>query len=588
MGDGDPTRIGRVRQVLGSKLIVALDDSLAGVAPIYRGRLQPVGQIGSLVRLPQGPVDLVARVSMLGVAETAGAEAQTGALQPGNRWLQVDLLGEVDRSTSRFQRGVGIFPGLDDPVHFATAADLSAVYPSPGRNHVRVGHLSAAEEIPVCVDVESLVLRHGAVVGSSGSGKTTAVAALLQNLARDGWPAANIVVIDPHGEYTAALGDDAATCSVLGVDASQMSVPYWALPSSDILQAFAGSLGGATTQSRFRELVAQSRRKFASAASWLSLDPGAITADTPIPFDIRQIWHTLDWENRETRQVATDPSTSAVIDDGDAAALKPADFFPYAAGGSAPFKGPLHGVHGSIPELMRLGLLDARMAFFQRPKVDYNSDVDPLVGVLDSWLGSERAGSILDFTGVPADASELAIGVVLELLFEVAARSNVDGAGVGRPRPLLLVLEEAHRYLSDNASPRVRNAANRIAREGRKYGVGLWLVTQRPSELPDTALAQCGTIVALRLANSADQAKIRAALPDSVTGLAELLPSLRTGEAIVSGEAIALPSRMLIDLPEPKPSSDDPSLDSWRLKTSRPDLDAPVAEWRGTYDESHD
>ena len=121
--------------------------------------------------------------------------------------------------------------------------------------------------------------------------------------------------------------------------------------------------------------------------------------------------------------------------------------------------------------------------------------------------------SVLDFSGVPAEASELAIGVVLNLLFEAAVRTPVMGPGIGRPQPVLIVLEEAHRYLGDTAVPLAGVAANRIAREGRKYGVGLLLVTQHPSELPDTALAQCGSLISLRLTNSADQAKIRAALP---------------------------------------------------------------------------
>src|SRR5690606_22566829 len=123
-------------------------------------------------------------------------------------------------------------------------------------------------------------------------------------------------------------------------------------------------------------------------------------------------------------------------------------------------------------------------------------------------------------------------GVVLGLLFEIATRTSAESDGIGRPRPVLIVLEEAHRYLGDDAAQIARDSTNRIAREGRKYGVGLMLVTQRPSELPDTALAQCGTLISLRLSNSSDQGKIRSALPDSVSGLAEALPSLRTGEAI--------------------------------------------------------
>jgi uncharacterized protein len=583
VSERDPTCIGRVRHVLGAQVTVALDDDLAGVAPIFRGRLQSVGQIGSIVRMPQGLVDLVGQVSLLGIAELTGAPPPADVVQTGERWLQVQLLGEIDRSTSRFQRGVGSYPGLDDPVHFATADELRAVFPAEGDDRLRIGCLSAAEEIPVCLDAGRLVIRHAAIVGSTGSGKTSTVATLLQRFARGGWPAANIVVIDPHGEYASALGTDAAVSSVLALDDTRLQVPYWALPASEIMRVFAGVAGGATTQSRFAELITQARRDFTTSAIWLTLDPAAVTADTPIPFDLRTIWHRLDWENNETRMASNDPSTVCEEDPGDVATLTPARFTPYAQAGAAPYKGPLHGTHGSVPELLRLGLLDPRLTFFQEPVGD-PTGTDPLVSVMASWLGGERPISVLDFSGVPTVASELAIGVVLNLLFEAAVRTEFDSPGIGRPRPVLVVLEEAHRYLGETAVAIARDAANRIAREGRKYGVGLLLVTQRPSELPDTALAQCGSLIALRLTNSADQAKIRAALPDSVSGLAAVLPSLRTGEAVITGEALSLPARTLVDIPKPLPAAEDPSLAPWRQPASVPDLAPAIAAWRGGYD----
>ena len=583
MPEADPTRIGCVRHVLGSQITVALDDDLAGVAPIYRGRIQPVGQIGSIVRLPQGPIDLVGQVSLLGISELSEVRPPADVVQGGERWLQVQLLGEIDRSAGRFQRGVGSYPGLEDPVHFATVEDLRSVYPPEGEDRLRVGRLASAEELPVSLEAGRMVLRHGAVVGSTGSGKTTTVAEILQQFARSGWPAANIVVVDPHGEYAAALGNDAAVTSVLGTGDDRLRVPYWALPADDIMKVFTGATGAPTTQTRFRQLVTDARRDFADHAEWLTLDAAAITSDTPVPFEIRPVWHKLDSENNETRSVKSDPSTACIEVGGDAESLIPARFAPYGQGGAAPHQNPMFGVHGRTPELLRLGLSDTRLTFFQEPPINPNGD-DPLVDVLVSWLGGARPVSVLNFSGVPATASELAVGVVLNLLFEVAVRSGPETGGVGRPRPVLVVLEEAHRYLGSDAAPIAREAANRIAREGRKYGVGLMLVTQRPSELPDTALAQCGTLVALRLTNSADQAKIAAALPDSVSGLAEVLPSLRTGEAVVTGESVVIPSRVLIDTPDPPPAADDPSLSSWHEDPPTvPDVAPALSAWRGTY-----
>ncbi|WP_240975895.1 ATP-binding protein [Paraburkholderia aromaticivorans] len=587
MPEQDPTCIGKVRQVLGATVTVALNSDLAGVAPIYRGQLQPIGQIGSLVRIPQGLIDLVATVTLVGIAELAGSIVPSDAIQRDERWLQVQLLGEIDRAAGRFQRGVGAFPGLDDPVHFATPEELAAIFPHADEQHLRLGRLAAAEDVPVCLNASKLVVRHAAVVGSTGSGKTSVVASLLQSFVRGGWNAANIVVVDPHGEYARALADSAAVRSVLADDVNRLRVPYWALPASDIVRIFAGAPGGATFTNRFNDLVAQARREFVEAANWLTLDPSAVTADTPVPFDIRPIWHKLDSENRETRRTKADPASACEIDSGDATTLRPARFEAYGPGGQPPHQAPTYGVYGATPELLRLGLLDPRLRFFQEP-MGNPAGPDPLVEVMQDWLGGDRPISVLDFSGVPAMAADLAIGVVLNMLFEVALRSEPDGPGIGRPSPVLVVLEEAHRYLGASANSVTRDSANRIAREGRKYGVGLLLVTQRPTELPETALAQCGTLIALRLTNAGDQGAIRAALPDTVAGLAAVLPSLRTGEAIVSGEALVLPVRAMLDKPNPMPLAEDPSLDAWRQAPHLPNISEPLAAWRGTYEAEND
>ena len=587
MTERDPTCIGRVRHVLGATVTVALDPDLAGTAPIYRGRLQPVGQIGSLVRIPQGLVDLVATVGLVGIAELSGPIKPAEAVQHDERWLQVQLLGEIDRGTGRFQRGVGSYPGLDDPVHFATPDQLKSVFPYPGDQNLRLGRLAAAEEVPVCVDASRFVVRHSAIVGSTGSGKTSAVASLLQGFAREGWQAANIVVIDPHGEYAHALAGNASVKSVLAAGGDQLRVPFWALPAAAIMRIFSGASGGATFVGRYTELVTAARRQFVEAADWLTLDPTAVTADTPAPFDIRAVWHQLDSENNETRTSAANPNTVCRTNDGDANALRPATFKPYGPGGQPPHKGPFHGTYGTSPELLRVGLLDPQLRFFQEPAGRREGD-DPLVEVMHDWLGGVRPISVLDFSGVPSAAADLAIGVVLNLIFEVSLRCNFGGPGIGRPSPVLVVLEEAHRYLGDSASTLTRDSANRIAREGRKYGVGLLLVTQRPTELPDTALAQCGTLVALRLSSSEDQNTIRAALPDAIAGLAAVLPSLCTGEGVVSGESVILPARVLFDRPDPKPLADDPSLNPWRQEPRVPDVGPALTAWRGTYEATDD
>ena len=211
----DPRHIGKVRHVLGATVTVELDADLAGVAPVWEGQLQSVGQLGSIVLIPQGPVTLLATVTLVGIAELSKPIQPAWVPQVGDRWLQVQLLGEVT-PPGTFRRGVSAYPGLDDAVLFATPAELRTIYPSPGHERIRLGHLAASAYIPVSLDAAKLVVRHGSVVGSTGSGKSSAVSRLLQTFSRDGWNAANIVVIDPHGEYAAALGDVAEVRSVLG------------------------------------------------------------------------------------------------------------------------------------------------------------------------------------------------------------------------------------------------------------------------------------------------------------------------------------------------------------------------------------
>lgn len=575
----EPTVVGRVRHVLGSTITVELDPELAGIAPLWEGYLQPVGQVGSLVRIPQGPISLLATVTMVGIVELTSPLTPANIAQLGDRWLQAQLLGEID-GLGRFRRGVSTYPALDDPVHFTTAGQLKAVYPPPAEDRVKLGVLAAAPTIPCSVSPDRLVMRHSAIVGSTGAGKTSAVAALVQHLVSGGWRASNIIIIDPHGEYASAFSGFAAERSVRGTGSAVLNVPYWALPSGDILRALCGSVESNIINTKFNELVAQARREFVRSASWIKIDESEITGDTPVPFDIRTVWYNLDIANRATYSAKHGGGTQKMTLAGDPSQLRPAQFEAPAPGDTPPYRGPTYDYYANVPERLRLRLADPRLGFFVGSSTLDRAN-DPLLNVINDWLGDDKPVSVLDFSGVAAEISDLAIGVVLQLLFEVAVRS--ESTGIGRPRPVLIVLEEAHRYLSSSVATvrAARESANRIAREGRKYGIGLLLVTQRPSELPDTALAQVGTIIALRLTNDGDQATVKAALPDSVAGLADALPSLRTGEAIVSGEALELPTRVILDIPNPRPRSDDPTLAPWRAQPTANDLTDALKRWRG-------
>ena len=579
--DTDSTKIGEVRKISGSTINVSLDDDIAGASPLYEGRLRQVSQIGSFVKIPRGLLDILAVVSKVGVSDFSNEEEGYN-WQPGEWNLQLQLLGQIDKGSEKFNRGVGSYPEINDPVHFITADTLRAVFPEPAGDKIKIGNLSNNRGVPVTIDLKEIVVKHSAVFGSTGSGKTSTVASLLQNIERQGWKNSNIIVIDPHGEYSTALDGIASVLSVLpSEDENQLEVPCWALPPDDILKVFFERGGpNQNFRSRFSELVVNQRRNLVDDADWLSyMDQSSVNPDTPIPFDIRQVWHSLSYENRETIDEHGD---SCVTNEGGAEELNPPAFEDYGQGGQPPNKGDNFNSYGTSPEYLRRALEDPRFQFFQRPRTDIQNQ-DPLESVIQEWLGNENPISVLDFSGVPESAAQAAVGIILKFLFEISTRARNPDEGIGRQDPVLVIVEEAHRFVGNDARIETKDAVNRIAKEGRKYGIGLMVVTQRPSEVPSTTLSQCGTLISLRLSSQGDQATVTSALPETTLGISESLSSLRKLEAIISGEAIKLPSRVFVDEPDPFPEADDPPIETWKMSPEKPSLAGVLRDWRGTY-----
>jgi len=569
---------------LGSQITAELYPDVAGTSPIYEGRVYQIGQIGSLVRIPQGTVNLVGSVTMLGIAELIPPLQPAVIPQQGDRWIQFQLIGELDR-TGLFYRGVSGYPALDDPVHFATHDEISSIFPIGSAGWIKIGCLSTSGGEGVYLDLGRLVMRHTAVVGSTGSGKSSTVARILQSILATGMHHANVVVIDPHGEYSTALVEHALVQSVVETRGVPLSVPYWALSFDDLLQIYGRGEKNPIIRNRLQEFILSEKKAFLARAGWTVPRLEDVTVDTPVPFDLREVWYHLDFENQATYPQVNSQGTACVLRAGDPITLTPTEFQPYSLGSAAPFKGKSFGQYSPLPDRFRIKLTDGRFKFLTREWPDPEGP-DPLPAYICKWLGDNQPVSILDFSGVPPESADIAIGCVLNLLF-VTASSSADG--VGRSRPILIVLEEAHRFLgktSQASTGLAREAAERIAREGRKYGVGIMLVSQRPSELSDTALSQCGTIISMRLTNPTDQASVRAALPDSIAGLAEALPALRTGEALVTGEAVALPCRVVVDRPHPEPHASDPSIASWIGSAEKNDVKAAINRWRGAVEDN--
>ncbi|MEX2134650.1 MAG: DUF87 domain-containing protein, partial [Acidimicrobiia bacterium] len=260
----DETVIARVRHVLGARVTAEL---VAETSPLYRGRLYRLGQIGSLVRIPHGTLHLLGAITMVGIAEIAGPREPSFLPELGDRWIQLQLVGQID-GLGRFERGVGSYPALDDPVHFAVPDDLRAIFPGPSNGRVCIGSLAVAPGEPATIDIEKLVTRHGLVVGSTGSGKSSSVAALLQSTIAAGLERAHVVLIDASGEYGAALGSKAAVRSVLGTGDAALDVPYWALGFEDLLRALGLTSIQGDPRRRLMEEIVSLKRDQLEVAGW--------------------------------------------------------------------------------------------------------------------------------------------------------------------------------------------------------------------------------------------------------------------------------------------------------------------------------
>ncbi len=594
-----PTLLGVVGAVSGAAISVRQSLSVTSGIVILGGKTYRIGQVGSFVRIPQGYHNLYGIVSEVGV--TATPQALSGVQNHGERWLTVQLVGEVIGEA--FERGISQYPSVNDEVHLVTEDDLIRIYGSSDRGQVTIGRLASAEGIPVRIDLDKLVTRHSAVLGSTGTGKSTTVASLIRSIALGnvdaadpGFPSARILLIDIHGEYGRALGS-ISTVFRINPNASELPlfIPYWALDPVDLLGFLMGRLDDRAL-SQILDRVFDYRAKLIEAAAIDGVDLTSMTAETPVPFSLKRLWFDLlDPEIKTLENTTT--RVPALIESGDAQTLRPPKYKPHSSGNSPPFQNAV-GVLGVRRQLdqMRSRLLDRQYDFLLHPgpwEPNLAGEVKADLGaLLDTWLGHDKPVTILDVSGIPSAVIVRLIGAILRVIFEAMfwGREKSEGgkgAGekdeAGNSRPMLVVMEEAHRYLGKDADGPARTMVQRVVKEGRKFGIGAMVISQRPTEVDETILSQCGTFIAMRLSNDSDRSKVNAALPDNLGGLVNSLPILRTGEAIIIGEAARLPIRCRITLPgeENRPNSEDPEVSkNWRRERISQDFGRVASSWR--------
>ncbi|WP_370620258.1 ATP-binding protein [Pantoea ananatis] len=581
------TALGIIVSVSSTSVVAKLLKEVDSGLLVIQGRAHKVGQVGSFIRIPQGYNDLYGIVSSSSENNNSIKNQETYDLS--QRFITIELIGES--SGSHFDRGISQYPSVNDEIHLVLEENLSVVYGNEGENLITVGHLASSESINVNIDIDKLVTRHSAIVGSTGSGKSTSVTSILRSLccpegAEKTKNSARIILVDIHGEYSNALRDIANVFSISpSENQKQLHIPFWALPTDKLLDFLCGNISD-SYKNVMIEMIVEEKKKAIHVNSYNYINDNKVTPYTPLPFSIKKIWYDSVVNDTSTYEEDTFENLSYLDGQiGSAKDLIPPKFSPPEPGKRAPYKKGPQALTKQL-NLMKARLLDSQYNFFMSPESytpDENGKVEKdLDSLLSEWLDHEKPISILDLSGMPSTQFDTLLGSILNMLFEASiwGRNLPNGF---KNHPILFVLEEAHRYLSGEFDGLTKSLVQRIAKEGRKFGVGLMIVSQRPSEIDDTILSQCGTLFSLRLSNSTDRSKVKAAMSDGLSSLIDTLPILRTGEAIIIGEAAKLPARCKFKLPAEGyyPDSVDPKVsEAWGKKRERRSFERLVMAWR--------
>lgn len=576
------TEIGEIDSISGNSISVKLFDNIKSKMPVIDGVVYRVGQIGSFVRIPLGYANLYGIVTQIGSGAIPDSLKEIYYKDydsfKNTSWINIVLAGE--QVGKRFERGVTQYPTTGDKVHLVTINDLDIIYGGyEESNSITVGNISVSESLDAKIDLDKLISRHCAIVGSTGSGKSNSVSVLLEAIAKRNFPSSRILVIDPHGEYNDALAKYSRVIETNPKDEkNRLYIPFWALPFNELIKIFSGSLSDAN-QEYIREKVVEAKI-LSAAENKIEVSKESITADSPIPFSIKRLWFELiDFEKRTFIDAAR-ITLSALTTVGDAEKLISNEYTPAGMGNSAPFLNQKAKGILSFLDSVRNKLNDSSYSFLFSPGENLTPDSNGIINKdIDSlffdWLGNSLPITILDLSGIPSEVMSSISGTLLKIIYD-GLFWGVNTKVGGKHQPLLIVLEEAHSYLKSGEHSISSRTVQMIAKEGRKYGVGLLLVTQRPSELDETVLSQCGTMIALRMNNSKDRGHIRSAVQDELQSMVDLLPSLRTGEALISGEAVKIPSRVKFFKISNAPKSSDPKASEKWLQT----IENPETEYK--------
>lgn len=531
-----PRRVGHVVSVSGSRAVAVLERQNTGAS---RERLRV--QIGSLLKITTPASAVLGMVTAVSMPNPFSPEHEDPL-----ELVEMNLVGEVviagsDRRLS-FRRGVANPPSNGDPLLLADRHDLTRVYAPPALATVKVGTLYQDRAVLARLRMDDLLSKHFVIVGSTGSGKSCALTTILGRILED-HKYGHVVVLDVHNEYGKAFRDRAEA-----IHLNNFSLPFWLLNFQELVKALTSEEHREAETEILGKAVTEAKRRYndntaRGALVRKTIDSSHMTVETPTPFRLADLISYLDDQMGRL----------------DHAQL------------TLPFR--------KLKARIETLIADQRYNFmFGSLTVQ-----DTMAEILSRLFRVPSEGkpiTVIDLSVVPAEILDVVISVISRLAFDLAVWSN---GGL----PTLLVCEEAHRYAPASEAglfEPTRQALGRIAKEGRKYALSLALITQRPSELDPTILSQCSTAIALRLSNERDVQAMRGAAQEGTSDLLDFLPLLGDREAIVLGQGVSMPMRILFDDLEgdavPRNLNAGFSK-SWKTPNmKREELDAIVARWR--------
>ena len=545
-------KIGQVIEVNTERVIVEVSSELDNYNIIHSGTLYRIGQVGSFVKIINGLSCIYC------VVESFSTFMQTGDIAINKKVINLSLLG-FKNTKGEFESGAKITPSISDSVFLIDEDDINVIFKSDVKFPIEVGKNYFSNSLPVYLNLNEFVLKHSLIVGSTGSGKSNTVAYLLNSITT-GYQSSRVVIIDIHGEYMKYLGDNANEFSIYN-STKKLIIPYWMIDFDTLCKLF--GLGNTLTTSSiidvFRDRVLQMKKSFIESDEILkkSIKLADININSPIPFNIKNIWFefynrgygTFDKASKEYGDFVYEKDEYGNPLIGDAEKMIKPQFEMYSMGGSRPYKSnevQYKNIADNIENLLRNE--DFKFVFGNDEYIKGDKSIAELIA---SWIENDKQISVLNLSEIPYNILDVVIGVLSNLLFDTVYYTLKIDAKKFEGRPLLICYEEAHRYLNSGTQNSFsQNAVERIMKEGRKFGLGAMIISQRPVEIPNTIISQVSTFISLRLTNSEDQAKIISFAPNNFSMFLKSLPSLGNGDAFVIGESMKIPMKVKIPLLE--------------------------------------